>query len=359
MPIACALATAICLAATVLALVCSRISAARIAASEQRLSTILDKINTGIVIVDAHTHELLDVNPRALELLGAASREAVVGSVCHRHICPAEVGQCPVTDLHQQVDHAERAVVRVDGETVPVIKSVAPAVLGGRDVLIESFLDLTERKRLEAELQAANDRLNAMLEEQCALTDQLNEREKELEREAYTDGLTGLPNRRAFDLLLTEAVAEASRCGRPFALAIADLDHFKTVNDTFGHQTGDDVLIMISRIVRRSFRVRDFVFRYGGEEFAIIMREADERSCREACERARLAVQEETRAASPRTTLLPPMNITIGAAVCPVHAQTPADLVWAADAALYAGKNTGRNRVAMHHDRAESLRKVV
>ena len=215
-----------------------------------------------------------------------------------------------------------------------------------------------ELRRASAELQAANDRLNALLQEQCALTDQLNERERTLEREAYTDGLTGLPNRRAFDLLLSAAVVEATRRGQSFGLAIADLDNFKSVNDIFGHQTGDDVLVMISRIMRRSFRTHDIVFRYGGEEFAILMREADERACREACERARLAVQEETRAASPRTTLLPPMNITIGAAVCPSHAQTPTDLMWAADAALYAGKNTGRNRVAMHQDRPEALRKA-
>ena len=124
--------------------------------SEARLKTLLSAIQTGVMVIDAETHAIVDANDVALQLIGAP-REQVVGAVCHRYVCPAEKGRCPVTDLGKSVDHAERVLLNARGESVPIIKNVTPITLDGRERLLETFVDITDRKRAEAELQAQRD----------------------------------------------------------------------------------------------------------------------------------------------------------------------------------------------------------
>ena len=119
---------------------------------EERLRKILDSVQTGIVIVDRNTHEILDVNPAAVELIGAAE-EDIVGKVCHKFICPAEVGACPISDLGQTVDNSERVLVRANGEEIPILKTVVPIEISGRSCLLDCFVDLSERKQAEKELR--------------------------------------------------------------------------------------------------------------------------------------------------------------------------------------------------------------
>ncbi len=119
--------------------------------SEERLETIFDSVRTGIMIIDSKTHLIVDANPAATEMAGAL-KEQIVGSVCHKYVCPAEKGRCPITDLGQTVDNAERVFLRVNGKATPVMKSVRRIVLGGQEHLLESFIDITEHKKLEAQL---------------------------------------------------------------------------------------------------------------------------------------------------------------------------------------------------------------
>ncbi len=127
--------------------------------SERRLETILSSVQAGIVVIDAETHVIVDANPVAIELIGEP-KEQIVGHVCHKFICPAEVGKCPITDLGQTVDRSERVLLNASGERVPILKSVVPIVMDGRQYLLESFFDITERKAAEAE----RERLLAALE---------------------------------------------------------------------------------------------------------------------------------------------------------------------------------------------------
>jgi len=127
--------------------------------SEERLETILSSVQTGIVVIDADTHTIVDANPVAVELIGVP-KEQIVGHVCHKFICPAEQGRCPITDLGQVVDQSERVLLNKNEERISILKSVVPAVLGGRRCLVENFVDITERKAAEAE----RERLLAALE---------------------------------------------------------------------------------------------------------------------------------------------------------------------------------------------------
>jgi PAS domain S-box-containing protein len=122
--------------------------------SEERLKAILNTIHAGVVLIDAQNHRILYVNPIAAELIGAPP-EKIVGHVCHKFICPAEEGKCPITDLGQTVDKSERVLINAARESIPILKTVTPMILAGRTYLIDSFIDLTERKHLEAQFQQA------------------------------------------------------------------------------------------------------------------------------------------------------------------------------------------------------------
>ena len=122
--------------------------------NQSRLQAILDSVQTGIVIIDPETHRIVDVNPVASELIGAPRRQ-VVGAECHKFICPAERGRCPVSDLGQTVDNSERVLLTVSGERLAIIKTVVPVVIGGRKHLLESFVDITKRKQVEVATRKA------------------------------------------------------------------------------------------------------------------------------------------------------------------------------------------------------------
>ncbi|MFH1674987.1 MAG: PAS domain-containing protein [Pseudomonadota bacterium] len=130
--------------------------------SEQRLKTILDSAQVGILTIDAKSHKIAGVNPMAAEMIGAP-KEQIIGHVCHSFVCPAQKGKCPITDLGQIIDNSERVLLKCNGKEMPILKTVGTVSLGGREYLIESFLDITERK------QAADEREKLIKKLQDAL----------------------------------------------------------------------------------------------------------------------------------------------------------------------------------------------
>ena len=131
--------------------------------NEQRMNTVLNDILTGVIIVDAETHTIMDANPHAAEIIGLP-KEEIVGKVCHKFVCPAEQGSCPIADLGQTVDQSERILLRADGRRAPILKTVTSAVWQGRTYFIESFIDMSERKRTEEDLKESLSLLEATLE---------------------------------------------------------------------------------------------------------------------------------------------------------------------------------------------------
>jgi len=119
--------------------------------SESKQRNILETIQVGILIIDPESHTIVEANPAAAAMIGE-TREQLVGSVCHRHICPAEKGKCPISDLKQTVDNSERMLLRRDGTRISIIKTVVPINWGGRQHLLESFVNITERKQAEQAL---------------------------------------------------------------------------------------------------------------------------------------------------------------------------------------------------------------
>jgi two-component system, cell cycle response regulator len=175
------------------------------------------------------------------------------------------------------------------------------------------------------------------------LQKELMETNRTLERLSITDGLTSLYNHRHFQDELARAFEESARYVRPLSLAMADIDFFKKVNDSYGHAVGDEVLKCVAKLFKESSRSTDLAARYGGEEFAVMMPETDLDSAMAFAEKVRARIE-----TTPVETQSGPLHVTvsIGVATVPhpnIHAAK--ELIVASDTALYGAKHAGRNQV--------------
>jgi diguanylate cyclase (GGDEF) domain len=166
-----------------------------------------------------------------------------------------------------------------------------------------------------------------------------------LENLSITDALTGIANRRHFEWRLSEEIERARRYKYPLSALMLDLDHFKQVNDNYGHQIGDIVLQQVAQRLRRILRRTDFLARYGGEEFIVLAPQTPADRALILAERLRQVIAESPIPVADNLQIH--ITISIGVAVFPNHAQNESELIGAADAALYKAKQMGRNRVCM------------
>jgi two-component system, cell cycle response regulator len=219
-----------------------------------------------------------------------------------------------------------------DNPEVPVIfltaqgdveNRLAGFEVGARDYIVKPFHP--------AELLA---RVKAVIREKSA-TEAAEKRAETLEIMAITDALTGVSNRRYFDMRYPEELERAARYGFDLSCLMIDIDHFKSINDTYGHATGDIVIREVAAVIKSKMRSIDFVARYGGEEFCALLPETDIGAALHIAERIRDAIEAlDLGDSRPRVTA------SLGAA-----AGVTDDLVENADKALYEAKRRGRNRV--------------
>lgn len=166
------------------------------------------------------------------------------------------------------------------------------------------------------------------------------------ERRAVTDPLTDLPNRLQFNDDLRGPLLELANSGRRALIAMADIDHFKRFNDDFGHNIGDIALQKVAGVLKAAVRDGDHVYRYGGEEFVFIFRDAGQDQAGLLAERVRAAV-EAAPFSDEHGRPIGPITISIGIAELPAHGKDIANLIELADVAMYKAKSTGRNRVVI------------
>lgn len=172
---------------------------------------------------------------------------------------------------------------------------------------------------------------------------------EKVQKLADTDALTGVANRMRFDAVLTAEINRSQRSGEELGLLMLDIDHFKALNDRYGHQAGDEVLRRLASTIRSISRDFDTIARYGGEEFAIVLPTADLAACARAGERLRRAVEDMEGSVQ--------ITVSVGAASYPRSAADADSLVRTADEALYESKRAGRNRVSV--STVQTLRQAV
>lgn len=279
--------------------------------AEGRLQTILESVHAGIILVDASSHTIVEANKAALQML-KGTRQQVVGAHCRHFFCPTEPEGCPITDLGQEADSSERLMRDLEGRQIPILKTATTVVIHGVPHLLESFVDITERKLAEQEIQQL----------------------------AYYDTLTGLPNRALLKDRLQQALALSARENLLLAVIFLDLDHFKLVNDTLGHSNGDQLLRTVAERLQGCIRRSDTVARLGGDEFVAILEGiSDTSQVASVAEKIKLCLQDELPAGAHRLR----SSASIGISLFPDDADSAEDLMRYADLAMYRAKERGRN----------------
>ena len=253
-----------------------------------------------------------------------------------------------LASVAKAMDSAQKSSVAY-GET---LADAAKELDGGTEApslgrIVETLTTATRK------VQQENKSLEQQLKDSTAEVARLRTHLEQVRRDATTDALTNLANRKAFDEELERAHAEAAESGRPLTLAVIDIDHFKNFNDTWGHQTGDQVLRYVASVMGRVAAPPRFAARYGGEEFGMIFPGEYAAQVRGALEEIRLEICSRTLKRRSTEEDLGAVSISVGLAQR-TPGETAHDLMERADAALYVSKRTGRNRVTASEDVADA-----
>ena len=218
---------------------------------------------------------------------------------------------------------------------------VRARVAGGRDLDYVGVVSIARKKSAFTEEERE---MFAYLAGQAAVSIENVELHETISRQAVTDELTGLVNVRRFQEQLDQEIDRSDRFGTPLSLVMIDIDNFKSVNDTYGHQQGDLVLIEVARTLRRLSRDVDVPARYGGEEMSVVLPQTDLVGAEQQAERMRAALEAMEIKRLDGQGLLP-ITASFGVASYPTQAREKESLIAAADAALYRAKRGGKNRV--------------
>jgi len=211
----------------------------------------------------------------------------------------------------------------------------------GQLLLLVAEFDIEELERINDKVIQLSNELAQAQRELLSAHNKLKRREEEIRALSQTDQLTGIANRRRLDEVIVAEYARAQRYGVEFALMIADIDHFKHVNDEFGHDVGDAVIRAFAQVIQGQLRRIDLAARFGGEEFVVLMPETDTERAVHCAERIRTRFGEETIPPIPR-----PVTASFGVSTLKPD-DTLISLFKRADNALYSAKDSGRNRVVV------------
>lgn len=214
--------------------------------------------------------------------------------------------------------------------------------------LVEGMVSQTQK------MVSENQSLEKKLQHSSATMAELKNEMETVRKEAYTDGLTGIANRKKFDMEIEVMIAEAREEGQPISLLIGDIDHFKSFNDTYGHQIGDQVLRLVARTLHDGVKGRDLPCRYGGEEFVVILPDTTKDNAKKVGDILREAVKaKEIRNRATGETLTS-VTISMGTAELGPD-ETVKEWIERADKALYRAKKMGRDRVELAKEPLESV----
>ena len=290
---------------------------------------------------------------RAIDIL-AANKQKITDERC-KELYQRFLSQARDEDTIRRAGDQVSATIKNVSGVVRDVKSatnVYSSKLGNVSAKMNDIKDTGELKKIMNEMvtdtQAMltqNQKLESELSKSSHVMEQMQRDLENIRREALTDGLTGLSNRKAFDAEIKRVMSDATANNSPFTLIMIDIDYFKTFNDNYGHQVGDQVLRLVAKTLTDGVKGRDIACRYGGEEFAIILPDTGMQAGIAVGNSLRKAVA--TKDVINRASGEKLARITISAGVAEfTPGEKISDLIERADAALYTAKHNGRNQVA-------------
>ena len=286
-----------------------------------------------VILLDAEG-TILDCNAFFLENAGLSEKPVgrSINAFSHESLIAAkecEEGSCRPVKLSFDLSHSIEHML--SGHLLEI---------DGRYVIFAHTMHLTDNE-LVATLSRLTDELTDLTRELNKKNRELTAANETITRLMMSDPLTGLANRRRLSEMLDRELSQARRSHRPLAALMADIDHFKSINDTYGHGTGDKVLQQVAQILRDSCRKEDIVARYGGEEFLVILPDSGTKAATECAERIRRTISGVSFPGIDH-----PVTASFGVTVF-TSSDTEDDFIKRADTALYEAKTTGRNRVVV------------
>lgn len=295
-------------------------------------SRLIENMSDGVLVLDAH-NRIVDINPAMEKMLGEKSSSSYLGKNASELMGVWADTTDPLlaaSESRTEIRIPNNPSRYLDLRITPLFDAYQH--LNGR---LLAFRDVTDRKEVEKKLRNANSRLQTQLIEIGVLQSQLRE-------QAIRDPLTDLFNRRYLEETLDRELARAGRENYSVCVMMIDIDHFKQVNDTYGHEAGDAVLKSMAEVLAQQSRRGDFACRFGGEEFVIVMPNIKMDIAYKRAETLR-ATLNALHVPYGRYTLT--ATFSIGLASYPVHGESRVSLLRAVDRAMYAAKEAGRDHI--------------
>ena len=293
-------------------------------------ASVINSLHDALIVIDAQDYRILSANEVFLREEGCQDEKEVLGRPCH------------------EVIHGFSAPCFNDGRDCSLVRSAA----AGEKVVVENEVQTPEGTRFKevvaVPIKAADGQIRQIIHISRDVTER-KEAENRIRELAYYDALTGLPNRRLFMDRLRQSMKMAQRRGKKLAVLFVDLDRFKTVNDSLGHQVGDELLNRVARLMEECTRNMDTVARLSGDEFAIILEDVDHDDSPAIFSQRILDIFTDPVLVGGHQTY---SSCSIGIALFPRDAEDADTLLKNADIAMYEAKRLGRNR---YHFFAEAM----
>lgn len=294
--------------------------------SESRYRNVVELSPSLILIYQQE--RIVFANPATYRMLGVINESDLIGKSIHEFIHPSfkELAVFRSNEIpanKREPDYKEYEIVKLNGESVYLQISGVEITYNGQSAIMAVGNDVTLRKKSEEKIRYL----------------------------AYHDALTGLPNRYMFNEVLEEAMERCKRHRQEMAVIIMDIDRFKFINDTMGHDAGDELLLQVSKRLLSSVRKGDLVSRQGGDEFAIILEDANQICATDVAERM-LAVFSEPFLLKDKKFHVSP---SIGISLFPIDGEQKEMIISRADKAMYMAKKGGSNKYLLFHEHGEEL----
>lgn len=298
-------------------------------------NTMIERMADGILVLDAQEH-LVDFNPAAQALLGLAQEDLWTPFQIALARWPEIIALLEDPDRPEATEATLGKHESVFDLRLTLLNDNLNQVYG----VLVVMRDITRRKLAEQSLRRANWQMQNQLKE-------IGELQTALSEQANRDALTKLYNRRFLVDALEREFLLAQRYAQSLSIVMLDIDHFKSVNDNYGHDAGDGCLVALAQLMQLHFRKSDIICRYGGEEFLLVLPDSNAELSTQRIEELRQLIANTTNQFGPHKIKL---TVSAGIATYPIHGENSAEIIHKADEALYVSKQTGRNRVSAWSD---------